>query len=98
MPESSDPVGLFGKFNASFLMAITPEYRSDRFAAGVVLQGSTDFFLQDNNDLKQEAYNLVNLFANWNVNDSLLVYLNVNNHYEGCAPATIDRIASIFER
>ncbi|MEJ2393139.1 MAG: alpha/beta hydrolase [Gammaproteobacteria bacterium] len=32
MPESSDPVGLFGKFNASFLMAITPEYRKIRSA------------------------------------------------------------------
>ena len=24
------------------------------------------------------------------------VYLNVNNHYEGCAPATIERIESIL--
>ena len=44
-----------------------------------MLQGSTAFFLQDNNDLEQEAYTLVNLFANWNVSDSLTVYLNVNN-------------------
>ena len=72
-------VGNTPRRQADMIWTIIPEYRSDRFAAGIVLQGSTDFFLQDNNDLKQEAYNLFNLFANWNVNDSLLVYLNVNN-------------------
>ncbi len=72
-------VGNTPRRQADMIWTIIPEFRNDRFAAGVVLQGSTDYFLQDNNDLEQEAYNLVNLFGNWYVNDSLLVYLNVNN-------------------
>ncbi|MEQ8204938.1 MAG: TonB-dependent receptor, partial [Woeseia sp.] len=47
--------------------------------AGVVLQGSTDFFLQDNNDLKQEGYTLINAFGNYDITEDLTVYLNVNN-------------------
>ncbi len=64
---------------ADFIYTITPEYRTDKFALGLVLQGSTDFYLQDNNDLKQEAYTLVNFFGNWNVTDNLTAFINVNN-------------------
>jgi outer membrane receptor protein involved in Fe transport len=44
-----------------------------------VLQGSTEYYLQDNNDLKQEAYILANLFANWDITADLTAYVNVNN-------------------
>ncbi len=72
-------VGNTPRRQADAIWTIIPEFRNDWLAAGLVLQGSTAFFLQDNNDLEQEAYTLVNLFANWNVNDALTVYLNVNN-------------------
>ena len=61
------------------MYTIIPEFQWERLVAGIVLQGSTDFFLQDNNDLKQEAYTLVNLFANWDITDDLTAYVNVNN-------------------
>ena len=72
-------VGNTPRRQADFIYTIIPEFQMDRLVAGLVLQGSTDFFLQDNNDLKQEAYMLVNLYANWDITDDLTAYFNVNN-------------------
>ena len=72
-------VGNTPRRQADFIYTIIPEFQMDRFVAGLVLQGSTDFYLQDNNDLKQEAYMLVNLYANWDITDDLTAYFNVNN-------------------
>lgn len=72
-------VGNTPRRQADFIYTIIPEFQMDRFVAGLVLQGSTDFYLQDNNDLKQEAYMLVNLYANWDITDELTAYFNVNN-------------------
>jgi outer membrane receptor protein involved in Fe transport len=72
-------VGNTPRRQADFIYTIIPEYRSDRFVVGAALQGSTDFFLQDNNGLKQEAYTLINLFANWDITEDLTAYINVNN-------------------
>lgn len=72
-------VGNTPRRQADFIYTIIPEFRGDRFSVGLVLQGSTDFFLQDNNDLKQEAYNLINLFGNWDITEDLTAYINVNN-------------------
>ena len=72
-------VGNTPRRQADFIYTIIPEFRADRFVAGVMLQGSTDYFLQDNNDLKQDAYMLVNLFGNWDITEDLTAYINVNN-------------------
>jgi outer membrane receptor protein involved in Fe transport len=64
---------------ADFIYTIVPEYRTERFAVGLSLQGSTEFYLQDNNGLEQEAYLLVNLFGSWNITDELTAFVNVNN-------------------
>jgi outer membrane receptor protein involved in Fe transport len=72
-------VGNTPRRQADFIYTIIPEFQMDRLVAGLVLQGSTDFYLQDNNDLKQEAYMLVNLYANWDITDDLTAYFNVNN-------------------
>ena len=72
-------VGNTPRRQADFIYTITPEYNTDNLSIGLVLQGSTDYFLQDNNDLKQEAYTLVHLFGNWHITDELMAYVNVNN-------------------
>ncbi|MFK7828741.1 MAG: TonB-dependent siderophore receptor [Congregibacter sp.] len=64
---------------ADFIYTLIPEYRTSSLAAGLVLQGSTDYYVQDNNDLKQEAYVIVNAFLNWDVTADLSAYVNVNN-------------------
>ena len=64
---------------ADWIWTITPEYVTDTWSVGASLQGSTEYYVQDNNDLKQEGYNLVNLFATYWVNDQFSVSLNVNN-------------------
>ncbi|TQV84841.1 TonB-dependent receptor [Exilibacterium tricleocarpae] len=64
---------------ADFIYTITPRYETDRYSVGLTLQGSTDYYVQDNNDLEQEGYTLVNLFALWNVTDTLSASFNVNN-------------------
>lgn len=72
-------VGNTPRRQADFIYTISPQVQLDRFVAGAVLQGSTDYYLQDNNDLKQKGYTLVNLFANWDITDDLTLYFNVNN-------------------
>ena len=72
-------VGNTPRRQADFIYTIIPEYRNDFVTLGLVLQGSTDYFLQDNNDLEQDGYTLINLFANWDINEDLTAYLNINN-------------------
>ena len=72
-------VGNTPRRQADFIYTIIPEFQMDRFVAGLVLQGTTDFYLQDNNDLKQKGYMLVNLYANWDITEDLTAYFNVNN-------------------
>ncbi|WOJ92462.1 TonB-dependent receptor [Congregibacter variabilis] len=72
-------VGNTPRRQADFIYTLIPEYRAERLTAGLVLQGSTEYYLQDNNDLKQEAYILANLFANWDITADLTAYVNVNN-------------------
>ena len=72
-------VGNTPRRQADFIYSIIPEVQLDRLVAGLVLQGTTDFYLQDNNDLKQKGYTLVNLFANWDITEDVTAYFNVNN-------------------
>ncbi len=48
-------VGNKPRRQADFIYTIIPEFQMDQIVAGLVLQGTTDFYLQDNNDLKQEG-------------------------------------------
>ncbi len=64
---------------ADFIWTLTSEYAADRFAIGATLQGSDEYFVQDNNDLRQDAYNIIHLFGRWHIAEDLTASLNVNN-------------------
>ncbi|MFK7887286.1 MAG: TonB-dependent receptor [Gammaproteobacteria bacterium] len=72
-------VGNTPRRQADFIWTISPEYRTDRFAVGATLQGSTEFFVSDANSLKQDGYNLLNLHGTWYVTDQFAATFNVNN-------------------
>ncbi|WP_238582511.1 TonB-dependent receptor domain-containing protein [Cellvibrio sp. OA-2007] len=72
-------VGNAPRRQADFIWTVAPEFSMEDFTVGLALQGTTDFYLQDNNDLKQNGYNLVNLYASWNISEQLTTSLNVNN-------------------
>jgi len=72
-------VGKTPRRQADFIYTITPQYESEYFTIGAALQGSTEYFVQDSNELKQDAYLLTNLFATYHVTDSFSVSLNINN-------------------
>lgn len=72
-------VGNTPRRQADFIWTIVPQYTFDEFTVGAAVQGSSEFYLQDSNELKQDAYNIVNLFASWQVSDNFSVSLNVNN-------------------
>ena len=42
-------------------------------------QGTTDYFVGDNNDLQQDGYNLINLYGVWYITDALSANININN-------------------
>ncbi len=72
-------VGNTPRRQADLIYTITPQYRDDNYAVGITMQGSTDYYVQDNNDLKQDAYTLMHLFASWSVTPDLKLSVNVNN-------------------
>lgn len=72
-------VGQTPRRQADFIYTISPQYQADDYLLGASLQGSTEFFVGDTNELKQDGYNLVNLFATWYISDMFSVSLNVNN-------------------
>jgi outer membrane receptor protein involved in Fe transport len=72
-------VGNTPRRQADLIYTVTPAWRTDRFSIGATLQGSTEYFLSDSNQLKQDGYMLVHLFGNYRINDSLSLSLNVNN-------------------
>jgi len=74
-----DVIGNTPRRQADIIYTITPEYVYGPFNIGASIVGSTDFYMQDNNDLKQDAYNLVHLFASYAISEDLLLTFNVNN-------------------
>ncbi|MBV1911117.1 MAG: TonB-dependent receptor [Kangiellaceae bacterium] len=72
-------VGNTPRRQADLIYTLTPQFEGDSFLVGASLQGSSEFSLQDNNDLKQDAYTVFNLFASWFVTENLSVSFNVNN-------------------
>jgi len=72
-------VGNTPRRQADVIYTITPEYAYGPFRIGASIVGSTDYYVQDNNDLKQDAYSLVHLFGSYAISDSLLLTFNVNN-------------------
>ncbi|WP_371195848.1 TonB-dependent receptor [Glaciecola sp. SC05] len=72
-------IGKTPRRQADFIYTLMPQYEADKFTIGAALQGSTDYYVQDSNELKQDAYMLVNLFATYYVSEQFSISLNVNN-------------------
>jgi len=72
-------VGNTPRRQADMIYTISPEYSFGPGLIGASIVGSSDFYLQDSNQLKQDAYQLVHLYANYQLTDSVVVSLNVNN-------------------
>lgn len=72
-------VGKTPRRQADFIYTITPQYQGDNFLLGASLQGSTEYYVQDSNELQQDGYNLINLFATWYISDKFSASINVNN-------------------
>ena len=72
-------VGNTPRRQADLIYTLIPEYSTDVFSVGATFQGTTSFFIGDNNDIKQGAYVLINVFALYNISDALSVSLNINN-------------------
>lgn len=72
-------VGKTPRRQADLIYTITPQYQDDDMLLGAALQGSSEYFVGDSNQLKQDGYTIVNLFATYYVSESFSVSLNVNN-------------------
>ena len=72
-------VGNTPRRQAGVIYTLTPQYSTDAFTIGATLQGSTSFFIGDNNQLEQGAYTLVNGFGVYQISDALSISLNINN-------------------
>ncbi len=72
-------VGNTPRRQADLIYTITPEYRNSIFSAGMIFQGSSAYYLQDINELKQKGYMIINAFFGWNIDDQLSLTVNINN-------------------
>ena len=72
-------VGNTPRRQAGVIYTLTPQYSTDAFTIGATLQGSTSFFIGDNNQLEQGAHTLVNVFGVYQISDALSISLNINN-------------------
>jgi outer membrane receptor protein involved in Fe transport len=75
-------VGNTPRRQADYIFNITPSYTSDAWNVGLNFVGTDEVFIQDNNDLKFDAYVVTNLFANYYINDSFSVSVNSNNLFD----------------
>jgi outer membrane receptor protein involved in Fe transport len=97
-------VGNTPRRQADLIYTLTPKYSGERFTIGATFQGSSAYFLQDNNDLEQDAYVIVHAFGTYQVTEALSVSFNVNNltdefvlteSEEGSIPTAIPGIGSV---
>ncbi|QFT55702.1 TonB-dependent receptor [Microbulbifer sp. THAF38] len=73
-------VGNTPRRQADIIYTITPQYNwGDSLTFGASLQGSSEYYVSDSNQLKQDGYVLVNLFGSYYVTEDLTVSFNVNN-------------------
>jgi outer membrane receptor protein involved in Fe transport len=72
-------VGKTPRRQADFIYTITPQYQNDDLLVGAAIQGSTDYSLGDSNQLQQDGYNIINLFATWYITDNFSASINMNN-------------------
>ena len=67
---------------ADYLYNITPYYFADNWDVGLSIFGTDEVYVQDNNDLKFDAYITTSLFFNYTFNDNIKLGLNVNNLFD----------------
>jgi outer membrane receptor protein involved in Fe transport len=72
-------VGNTPRRQADLIWTVTPHFSRGAFNIGATLQGSTAYYLQDDNKLQQGAYTIVHLFGNWQFSDAFSTSLSVNN-------------------
>ncbi len=76
-------VGNTPRRQADFIWTVTPQYEAQRWRVGVTLQGSSAYFLNDDNRrenaLKQGAYTILNAFGSVDLIRGLTFSLSVNN-------------------
>nr|AYW35317.1 transport protein TonB 4 [Catenovulum maritimum] len=77
-----DVVGNTPRRQADLIYSLTTSYILDSATFGINLQGTTDAYAQDNNDLKFDGYTQVNAFAQYLITDDFSVSLNVNNLFD----------------
>jgi outer membrane receptor protein involved in Fe transport len=70
---------------ADYIFNISPYYETNDWDIGMNIFGSDDVYVQNNNDLKFDSYQLVGLFANYDINDQFQLSLNANNIFDELA-------------
>jgi outer membrane receptor protein involved in Fe transport len=97
-------VGNKPRRQADLIYTLTPSYRADRWSIGATFQGSSEYYLADVNQLKQDGYVIVHAFGSFRATDALTVSFNINNltdefvlteAEEGVVPAAIAGIGSV---
>ena len=67
---------------ADYLFNITPYYIGESWDAGVSIFGTDEVYVQDNNDLKFDAYITTSVFFNYAFTDNIHLSFNVNNLFD----------------
>jgi len=79
---SGGNVGNTPRRQADYLFNITPYYVGESWDAGVSLFGTDDVYIQDNNDLKFDAFITTSVFFNYALTQNIHLSFNVNNLFD----------------
>lgn len=77
-----DVVGNRPRRQAKFIYQLTPRYDGELFDAGVNVNGTTDSFAQDSNQLKLPGFTQVNAFLSVRPIERVQLSLNANNLFD----------------
>ncbi|MFZ5609224.1 MAG: TonB-dependent receptor domain-containing protein [Pseudomonadota bacterium] len=80
---------------ADFIYQLTPSYSGHGFTIGANVVGTTSAYAQFNNQLKMPGYAQVNLFANAEVTEGLVLSFNANNLFNTLGVTEIEEGAIV---
>lgn len=78
-------VGNQPRRQADYVFNVSPYYEAERWTVGANIYGQDEAFVQDNNDLSFDAYNLVSLFGRFDITPKISVSADINNLFDEVA-------------
>ncbi|NNU16225.1 TonB-dependent receptor [Parvularcula sp. ZS-1/3] len=75
-------VGNKPRRQADYVFNVSPYFEAERWTVGANVFGTDEVFIQDNNDLSFDAYNIVSVYGRFDITENISVSADVNNLFD----------------